>query len=59
MSLVDESGAAIASLLKESRENGVTEVAAKGFVIREMEKKVLSEFPLAVNQYLGRVASTK
>lgn len=59
LSLFDETGTAIATMLKESKENGVTEVAARGFVVREMEKRVMIEFTQSVNQYLARVASTK
>lgn len=59
ISLFDETGTAIATMLKESKENGTTEVAARGFVVREMEKRVMIEFTQSVNQYLARVASTK
>ena len=59
LTLSDETGTAIATVLKESREKGVTEIAAKGFVVREMDKKVQNDFTQAINQYLAKVATTK
>jgi hypothetical protein len=59
LSLVDETGTSIASFLKESKENGLSDSAARAYVYREMEKRVQADFTQAVNAYLGRVAAGK
>jgi hypothetical protein len=59
LSLVDETGTAIATMLKESRENGISDSAVRGFVVREMEKRIQIDFVATVNQYMARVATTK
>jgi hypothetical protein len=58
LSLFDEKGTAVATVVKEARENAIGDAEARAFAYREAEKIVSSDFPKSVRDYLTRVAVT-
>ncbi len=59
VALTDETGATIANLFKESRENAISEQEARAFAIKSIEKAVASDFVKEFNKYLNGVALGK
>ncbi|MDR1317379.1 MAG: LPP20 family lipoprotein [Spirochaetales bacterium] len=57
ISLFDESGAAIATYEKQSRENGISEVQARNLVYREVEKSLGQDFLRSIQGYLTRIVT--
>lgn len=57
VSLQDEQGTAIATVFKESRENGIGETEARAFAYREVEKRLKNDLPQALQEYLTRTAT--
>jgi hypothetical protein len=57
ISLYDESGAAIATYEKQSRENGISEVQARNLVYREVEKSIGQDFLKNIQSYLTRIVT--
>ncbi len=57
LSLMDERGTAVASVFKESRENGVGETEARAFAYREVEKRLGADLIKSLQDYLTRVAT--
>lgn len=57
LSLQDEKGTAIATVFKESRENGIGETEARALAYREVEKRLNKDLPQAIQDYLTRVAT--
>jgi hypothetical protein len=57
ISLYDESGAAIATYAKQSRENAINETQAAGLAYREVEKSLNKDFLKSIQNYLTRIVT--
>ncbi len=57
LTLMDEMGTAVASVYKESRENGVGEAEARALAYREVEKQLGAELIKSLQDYLTRVVT--
>jgi hypothetical protein len=57
IALYDESGAAVATYAKQSRENGITEIQATNIAYREMEKNLAADFLRSIQNYLTRIVT--
>jgi hypothetical protein len=57
ISLYDETGAAVATFAKESRENAISESQAVSFAYRELEKNLTQNFIASIRNYLTRIVT--
>ena len=57
MSLYDETGAAIATFAKQSRENAINETQATTLAYRELEKNLNKDFIGSIQGYLTRIVT--
>jgi hypothetical protein len=57
IALYDESGAAIATYAKQSRENGISEIQAANLAYREVEKNLNRDFLKSIQNYLTRIVT--
>ncbi|MDR1931690.1 MAG: LPP20 family lipoprotein [Spirochaetales bacterium] len=57
ISLYDESGAAIATYAKQSRENGLNELQAANVAYRQVEKNLTTDFLKSIQNYLTRIVT--
>jgi hypothetical protein len=56
-SLYDEAGRAIATFVKQTRENAISDAEARGFAYREAEKAISRDFAGSIRAYLTRVVT--
>jgi len=57
LSLFDEKGSAIATVFKESKENGVTDAAANALAYREVEKRIKKDLLQSLQDYLTKTVT--
>jgi hypothetical protein len=57
IALYDESGTAIATYAKQSRENGISEIQASNIAYREIEKNLNKDFLQGIQNYLTRIVT--
>jgi hypothetical protein len=57
IALYDESGKAIATYAKQSRENGMSEIQATTIAYREIEKNLNKDFLASIQAYLTRIVT--
>jgi hypothetical protein len=57
ISLYDETGAAIATYAKQSRENALNETQAASLAYREVEKSLNKDFLASIQSYLTRIVT--
>jgi hypothetical protein len=57
IALYDESGTAIATYQKQSRENGISEIQAVNVAYREIEKNLSRDFLKSIQAYLTRIVT--